>query len=460
MLFHTWPFLLFFVAFLALYLPLRATRLRVPILLVASYVFYGWWEPYYLALIVYSTLIDYFAVKLMASGRARKPWLVVSIANNLALLGFFKYRTFVVDNVNALLDGLGSGMLIDDPTPGLLLPVGISFYTFQSMSYTIDYYRREIQAEHSFLRFASFVALFPQLVAGPIERARNLLPQLQRAPVIRWHDVQDGLSLFVVGLFKKVALANYLALYVDKVYAVPERHSSRALLIATFFFAWQIYFDFSGYSDMARGVGRIMGLRLMVNFRNPYTATDLGAFWRRWHISLSTWFRDYVYIPLGGNRHGTVRMCINILLTMVISGFWHGAAWTFVIWGALHGVARVATLPLEKSRAWKYRTPKLLKQAVVFLFVMLTWVFFRAETLGDAWTILGRICRPSFDDPLYPALAMGLVLSVWAYQLAYESVFRPLLALRIVRVALVVFMILWLAIVPASDAQPFIYFQF
>ncbi|MCH7688247.1 MAG: MBOAT family protein, partial [Planctomycetes bacterium] len=317
MLFHTWPFLLFFVVAYTVYLALRKTQYWLHWLLAASYFFYGWWNPLYLLLIVYSTALDYGVVNAMDRGRRKKLWLWISIANNLALLGFFKYAGFVTDNINALLTQFDLPYYV--PAPGVLLPVGISFYTFQSMSYTIDFYRGQIEREKSFVRFAAFVSLFPQLVAGPIERARQLLPQLHRFPKITTQDVTDGMSLFVVGLFKKVALADYLGMYVDPIYATPDRYGSPALMLATFAFAWQIYFDFSGYTDMARGVARAMGIRLMLNFNNPYLATSLGDFWSRWHISLSTWFRDYVYIPLGGNRIGGLMTYRNLLLTMVIS---------------------------------------------------------------------------------------------------------------------------------------------
>ncbi len=458
MLFHTWPFLVFFLVFLPLYLLLRRTRLRLPLLLVASYVFYAWWNPLYLILIVYSTLVDYVCVRCMVASRRPRLWLVVSLVNNLGLLGFFKYGGFVAENLNALLLEIGLDAVLREPD--VLLPVGISFYTFQSLSYTIDHYRGRIDAEHSLLRFATFVSLFPQLVAGPIERAARLLPQLGIEPIIRVRDITAGASLFLVGLFKKVALANYLALYVDQVYAVPEQHSSRALLVATFFFAWQIYFDFSGYTDMARGIARTMGLRLMVNFRSPYLATDLGDFWRRWHISLSTWFRDYVYIPLGGNRGGAARLRANIAITMVVSGLWHGAAWTFVIWGALHALGRILSLPLERSIVYRDRVPKLLKRVLVFAFVCVTWIFFRAESVGDAWYIARCICVPSLEDPAYPVLAMGLVLVVWVYQMVHESAARPLLELGVVKIAVAVFMILYLAFAPPSGDSAFIYFQF
>ena len=464
MLFHTWPFLLFFVAFYALYLALRSTRLRLPLLLGASYVFYGWWNPLYLLLIIYSTLVDYLAVRGMSRGGRKKSWLVLSLLNNLFLLGFFKYGEFVVENLNEGLSLLGPGWVL--PSPDVLLPVGISFYTFQSMSYTIDYWRGKIEVEPNFIRFAAFVALFPQLFAGPIERASSLLPQLKKPPRITAGDVSEGLSLFVVGLFKKAALASYLAIYVDRVYANPVGSSSWALLCATFFFAWQIYFDFSGYTDMARGIARMMGIRLMVNFNNPYLAVDLGDFWRRWHISLSTWFRDYVYIPLGGSRGGRARTLAAIALTMVVSGLWHGAAWTFVAWGALHAAGRLLTLPIEKSAFYRTKVPRALKQLLVFSFVLLTWIFFRAESLTDAWLVLDKILAivpggfRGSTEPLYPLLALLLVLGAWSWQLLYESRVRRLLELQPVRIAAVILMVIYLALVPAAGDEAFIYFQF
>ncbi|OHB84145.1 MAG: hypothetical protein A2V98_23895 [Planctomycetes bacterium RBG_16_64_12] len=470
MLFHTWTFILFFLIFYPVYLVVKGTRLRVPWLLAASYVFYGWWNPLYLVLILWSTSVDYLAVVAMArsrraptdqpsvGARGSRPWLAVSVVNNLGLLGFFKYGGFVTDNVNGLLAGLN--VPYELPAPGFLLPVGISFYVFQSMSYTIDYYRGSVEQEPNFLRYATFVSLFPQLVAGPIERAKNLLPQLQSAPKITRHDVADGLSLFVVGLFKKVALADYLALYVDPVYAAPGEHQAPALVLATFAFAWQIYFDFSGYTDMARGVGRMMGIRLMLNFNNPYLATGLGDFWRRWHISLSTWFRDYVYIPLGGNRKGEVRTYVNICLTMLISGLWHGAAWTFVIWGALHAVGYSLTRALESSSFYRERVPMLLKQGLTFLFVTFAWIFFRAESLADARLIVARIFGFGWADPACPLLMLVLIFAVWLYQLAHESKAQWILRPAPVRVGVVVAMLVYVSTFAASTGQPFIYFQF
>ncbi len=458
MLFHTWPFLLFFLVFYALYLPLRRTRYWLHWLLLASYVFYGWWNPLYLLLIAYSTALDYFVVIAMDRSEKKKMWLWVSLLNNLFLLGFFKYGAFVTENINDALIHLGANYAL--PSPGVLLPVGISFYTFQSMSYSIDFYRGHIDRERSFVRFATFVSLFPQLVAGPIERASELLPQLRQTPRIRSRDVSDGMSLFVVGLFKKVALADYLAMYVDPIYSIPDRYGAPALMLATFAFAWQIYFDFSGYTDMARGVARMMGFRLMLNFNNPYLATSLGDFWSRWHISLSTWFRDYVYIPLGGNRRGRFIMYRNLLLTMVLSGIWHGAAWTYVIWGALHAVAAMATRGAERSTWYRQRVPTFVKQLFVFGVICFAWIFFRAENTEDAWLIVTRIFSDDWADPKMPLLAMMLVGVVWLYQYLYESTAKRLVDLPAVRIALVVLMILYLLIVPGSGGGAFIYFQF
>jgi D-alanyl-lipoteichoic acid acyltransferase DltB (MBOAT superfamily) len=455
MLFHTWTFLIFFAVFYPAYLVLRRTDKWLPWLLLASYVFYGWWNPWYLILVVYSTVLDYVVVILMDGSGRRKLWLGVSIINNLFLLSFFKYAGFLTENANALLSACNAPFRMEPPD--VLLPVGISFYTFQSMSYTIDFYRGLIERERSFIRFASFVTLFPQLVAGPIERASRLLPQLQQPPRIRLNDVTDGVSLFVVGLFKKIALANYLSLYVDRIYTAPELYEAPALALATFAFAWQIFFDFSGYTDMARGIGRVLGFRFMLNFNNPYLATGLADFWGRWHISLSTWFRDYVYIPLGGNRRWMWR---NLFLTFFVSGIWHGAAWTFVIWGALHGLAACLARPIENSAWYRDRIPRLAKQLAIFAFVCLTWVFFRAESVADALTILTRTARWKWEDPQFPLLALGLIVAVWLYQQLYESAYRPVVDTAAARIALVVGMLLYICLIPGTPDKPFIYFQF
>lgn len=473
MLFHTWEFAVYFVVVFGVFAALRSTPFWVVWLGAASYFFYARWNPFYLALIVYSTLLDYWVVGCMDKCRAdsqsiwdrRGFWLLVSVLNNLALLAFFKYANFCIDNINWLAGQLHTGWQLS-PAADLmpfgwqyLLPVGISFYTFQSLSYTIDFYRGRIPREPSFLRFATYVAFFPQLVAGPIERSSNLLPQLATRPKFAWQNIADGLSLFLVGLFKKAALANYLAHYVDRVYADPASFPGSALCLATFCFAWQIYFDFSGYTDMARGVARMMGFRLMLNFRHPYLAIGLSDFWDRWHISLSTWFRDYVYVPLGGNRGGTVRLYRNLLLVFVISGFWHGSAWQFVVWGLLHGVGLCVTRNLERQRWYQEYVPRLTKQLGVFLFVCLCWVFFRAESMDDAITILDGITRGLLTDPGCPVLLLGLIASVWIYQWMCESRWRPVLQSEALNIPLALSMLGYLLLCAAAGGE-FIYFQF
>jgi len=458
MLFHTWPFALFFIIVYPAYLALKNTKLRVPWLLAISYFFYACFNPLYLILIAYSTLLDYAVVMKMAKSTRRKMWLSISIVNNLGLLSFFKYGGFVTDNLNLLLSSLGIPYGL--PAPGILLPIGISFYIFQSMSYTIDYYRGNIERETSLIRYAAFVSLFPRLVAGPIERAKNLLPQLHKTPKVSVQDITDGFSLFVVGFFKKVALADYMALYVDKVYDAPEQFQAPALVLATFLFSWQIYFDFSGYTDMARGVARMMGFRLMLNFNNPYLATGLGDFWSRWHISLSSWFKDYVYIPLGGNRKGRFNTYRNMFLTMVISGLWHGAAWTFVTWGAVHGLGRLCTRELERTSFYKERVPKVAKQLLVFVFVSFAWIFFRAETISDAWVIVTRIFSSGLANPYCPLLTLALTFAVWLYQFAYESRIKWVLELRYVRIGIVLLLVIYLAVFTPASEKGFIYLQF
>jgi D-alanyl-lipoteichoic acid acyltransferase DltB (MBOAT superfamily) len=533
MLFHTWPFLVFVLIVVPVFFALRRTRLWIPWLMAASYFFYGWWNPYYLLLVFYSTLLDYFLVALMdhcprsgkkvdvaarlfhlrfddwvlktaflsataaaaaifaaalfgprtlrpalaglsvivllmASGALlsnRRTWLLISLVNNLALLLFFKYARFAVENLNALFAGFHWSLALPDPSTLMpfgftyVLPVGISFFTFQSLSYTIDFYFGNVERERDFLRFATFVCFFPQLMAGPIERARHLLPQFRQFPPIRLQNFTDGASLFLVGLFKKLALANYLAFYVERVYDNPKAFGAPSLLLATFAFAWQIFFDFSGYTDMARGIARVLGFNLILNFNNPYLATGLGDFWARWHISLSTWFRDYVYIPLGGNRVGVFNTYRNLLVTFLLSGFWHGAAWTYLIWGGLHAAGVMITRELERSRFYREQVPRLLKQLGVFCFVCFAWIFFRAESLADAGLIIRHIFASVWSDPQIPALMLALVALVWLYQFLYESKYREILQTSFVRVGAAVAMVVYLFLF-SSGGGTFIYFQF
>ena len=484
MLFHTWVFAIFFLIVYPVFLLVKNNNRAMNVwLMLASYVFYGWWNPSYLLLLFATSAIDYLMVVFMEksdSKRTRKIWLIVSLVSNFGFLAFFKYSHFITDNINWIFEHLHWALRLPDPVAypnaalslfgvkeshlfaAVVLPIGISFHTFQSMSYTIDAYYRNIQTERSFVRFLTFVSFFPQLVAGPIERASNLLPQLQGRPIVTRDDLVNGLSLFLVGFFKKVALADYLALYVDKVYGAPASFQSGALLLATVAFAWQIYFDFSGYTDMARGLAQIMGFRLMLNFNNPYVATGLGDFWSRWHISLSTWFKDYVYFPLGGNRKGKGRTYFNMFVTMLISGIWHGAAWTFVVWGLLHAIGRIGTRELEGTAWYRERIPRFVKQVLVFAFVCLAWIFFRAPTMGDAWTVLSRIFTTGWGDPQFPVVMGVLIVAVWFYEEFFSRGPRTRSWLEgdLVRVGMATAMVLWLAVVAQPSTQSFIYFQF
>ncbi|MEN6427567.1 MAG: MBOAT family O-acyltransferase [Phycisphaerales bacterium] len=458
MLFQTLPFFIFFAIVYGGYLLIKGTRLRLPWLLVSSYVFYAWLSPLYLIPLAYATVVDYFVAGRIEQSDRKRAWLAVSIVNDLAVLGFFKYAGFVAENINLLLSSLRVPYAI--PSPGFLLPAGLSFFLLQSIGYTIDVYRGTTKREKSFLAYAAFVAFFPRLLAGPIERANHLLPQLQGEGRVTLRDFTDGLSIFVVGFFKKVALADYLAIYVAQVYDAPAQHQSPALLLATFLFAWQIYFDFSGYTDMARGIARMMGINLMLNFNNPYLAVSMGDFWKRWHISLSSWFRDYVYIPLGGNRKGKFGTYRNLFITMVLSGLWHGAAWTFVLWGAVHALGNFATRELERTPFYVNRLPKIVKQLFVFALVTLAWVFFRASSIGDAWTIVSRIFTSGWSDPKCPVLALLLIAAVWCYQYLFESRLRTILEIRLVRVVLMILLLAYLVLNVPTQGQPFIYMQF
>lgn len=337
MLFNSLQFLIFFPIVILLYYLLPHSK-RWIFLLLASYYFYMSWNPAYIVLILISTLVDYFAAIKMSEQdniNKRKIYLFFSLFANLGLLFIFKYFNFFNDSVRLLFQSLGVNYGV--PSLSLLLPVGISFYTFQTLSYTIDVYRGVTKPERHFGIFAVYVSFFPQLVAGPIERSERLLPQF-RVPVIpNENNFSSGMKLMVWGFFKKVVVADNVAIIVNQVYNNVNEYQGLPLIIATFLFAIQIYCDFSGYSDIAIGSARVMGIHLMKNFNTPYFSKSITEFWKRWHISLSTWFRDYVYIPLGGNRVSKPRHYLNLFLTFLISGLWHGANWTFVIWGALHG---------------------------------------------------------------------------------------------------------------------------
>ena len=471
MLFHSYVFLYFFFATLLLHelLPQPAKRW---LLLVASLTFYGAWNAKYLLLLLVTTLIDYYAARLIhtsSSERWRRIALVVSMTSNLGLLGLFKYYNFFAHSF----DELWGWQL---PLHELLLPVGISFYTFQSMSYTIDVYRRELPPAKDFPDFLLFVSFFPQLVAGPIVRAHDFLPQLEAKTRPRsLESLRLGLKLFALGFFRKVVIADNLASFVDAVHANPGAHSSADLWISAYAFAFQIYYDFAGYSDMAIGLALFFGFRFPENFHRPYMAKNIAEFWRRWHISLSTWLRDYLYIPLGGNRGSSLFTYRNLILTMALGGLWHGANWTFLAWGFFHGGAlaihRLFRSRVESSPSLTRLTSGWLFAAASILLTFHCWAFsmvlFRSQSMTVALDILRRMVNG--EGPAEgPAGATGLgmlALCVGLYLLQALNEKKDLLPAfdtwPLLLRALCVAGLIWAAILLAPhDASPFIYFQF
>jgi D-alanyl-lipoteichoic acid acyltransferase DltB (MBOAT superfamily) len=475
MLFNSFEFFVFLPVVLGLYLVL-SFRGQNAWLLVASYVFYGSWDWRFLGLILVSTGVDYVVgLKLRdpQSTLGRKSLLAVSIVTNLGILGIFKYFGFFVSSFAALLEQLGVQAHIT--VLQLVLPVGISFYTFQTMSYTIDVYRRRIEPTGDLLTFALYVAYFPQLVAGPIERAHHLLPMLQAKRQLRWLDLAVGFELILIGFFKKVAVADTLGPIVDSRFLDPTQSSGLDLLITIYLFAFQIYGDFSGYSDIARGTSRLFGIDLMRNFNQPYLSQSITEFWRRWHISLSTWLRDYLYISLGGNRRGIRRTYINLLITMLLGGLWHGASWTFVVWGGLHGLylSIHKALLSFKGKSAPTRDRRLLvglfKVFVTFHLVCLTWVFFRAPDFTVATEVLTRILSWQASSGDLPALVPGqrilvllgtlIVIDLWqakrgdhAFMVSWHWVLRAFAYAGLI--------LLTLTLGNLFDEVPFIYFQF
>lgn len=390
MLFNSFEFLIFFPLVLALYyaLSLRGQNLW---LLLASYFFYGWWDWRFCSLLAFSTVLDYFCALSMARWPKRKRiGLTVSMVASLGILGFFKYFNFFVDTAAVALSALGFEPHL--PVLRIILPVGISFYTFQTMSYTIDVYRGHLAPTRSLLNFALYVSFFPQLVAGPIERATHLLKQFSVPRIVTRPMIESGCILILIGLFRKVVIADGVAPMVNAIFAASATASWINLVAGAMLFAIQIYCDFAGYSDIARGAARLIGIELMVNFTQPYLSRNITEFWRRWHISLSTWLRDYLYIPLGGNRYGIFNTYRNLMLTMLIGGLWHGARWNFVIWGGLHGIylaLHKLWLSLRKATPDVGALPRLTLRSLAgilftFLLVDFAWIFFRSATLSEA----------------------------------------------------------------------------
>ncbi len=478
MVFSSFIFVFYFLPLvLALYWVVP-TAARNPLLTIASYIFYGWWNPVFCLLMLFSTAVDYFcglwlsraggreaAKSQRAHAAGRKLAVAVSVTVNLVLLGYFKYAAFIADNLNRAAAFLGLEAML--PAIAIALPVGISFYTFQSMSYCIDLYRDDAKPARSFADFACFVSLFPQLVAGPIVRYRELADQL----VERTHSAEKfaaGAMRFMIGFSKKILIANPCGQTADAIFSATML-DARCAWLGVLAYAFQIYFDFSGYSDMAIGLGAMFGFQLPENFRSPYRATSVTDFWRRWHITLSTFLRDYLYIPLGGNRHGAARTFLNLFLVMFIGGLWHGAQWTFILWGCLHGAALV----FERFLRWRGSTRAAGPSLTIlptFLFVLLAWVLFRAENLEVAARVyaamfgLGKggphveLLWADVSRPWSLAILAVAAALVWFAPRAAEIVNRPLHWPRAI-LAFGVF-IFAIAMMLSQGDNPFLYFQF
>jgi D-alanyl-lipoteichoic acid acyltransferase DltB (MBOAT superfamily) len=488
MLFNSLSFLVFFPLVTALYF-LTPHRWRTSLLLAASCAFYMAFVPAYILILVFTIIIDYAAGIWIeqSEGRRRKAALVVSIVANVGVLAVFKYYGFLTGNIRSVAHLLGTDASL--PILRIVLPIGLSFHTFQAMSYTIEVYFGRFPAERNFLRYALYVMFYPQLVAGPIERPQNLLHQFREEHHFDYERVAAGLLRMAVGMFKKVVIADTLALYVNDVYTKPQAHHGLPLILATLFFAFQIYWDFSGYSDIALGSAQVMGFSLMENFRTPYAAASISEFWRRWHISLSTWFRDYVYIPMGGNRVSRAARYRNLMIVFLLSGLWHGANWTFVIWGGLHGFFLVCgeiTRPMRQRLLARFgaseTTPLVRAWSVAMTFVLVTfaWVFFRAASFNDAFYVLTHFhvglladiravaSRTALDQLLSP-VTIGIRIVAIAAMLAFESLAhrKPegeagiILGMPVRLRYAVYYLLIYVTLLRGGGGHPqFIYFQF
>ncbi|SHF91271.1 D-alanyl-lipoteichoic acid acyltransferase DltB, MBOAT superfamily [Salegentibacter echinorum] len=482
MLFNSLDFAVFLpVVFVLYWLLKKNLKYQNILVLLASYFFYGWWDWRFLSLIVFSTIVDFtigLALDKTENFRKRKYLLWGSLFANLGILGVFKYFNFFIDNVSSAFSFFGTDWSMS--SLNIILPVGISFYTFQTLSYTIDVYKRKLEPTKNIITFAAFVSFFPQLVAGPIERATNLLPQFKKNRHFNYEEATDGIRQILWGLFKKMVIADNCALYANYIFENSASLSGSTQLLGALFFTFQIYGDFSGYSDIAIGTARLFGFNLMQNFAFPYFSRDIAEFWRRWHISLSTWFRDYLYIPLGGSRGGTSMKIRNTFFIFVVSGFWHGASWTFIIWGALNAAYFLPLLLSGKNRQNMDIVAKgklfpaakeVLKIVVTFSLTVLAWIFFRVEDTPHAIAIIGDIFSKSiFTIPYYPGLGLAkstfillflFIVIEWfgrEHQFAIQNLSKVRsLTLRWVSYSFLAFLI---GMYMFTDKSQFIYFDF
>lgn len=483
MLFNSFTFAIFLPIVFLIYWAVPH-KWRWIVLFISSYYFYMSWNVKYVILILFTTFISYacaLGLERADAMKKKKVLIVSTMAASLGCLFFFKYFNFASESVANILNLFT--LQVHPITLNLLLPVGISFYTFQTLGYVIDVYRGEVKAEKNFGKYATFIAFFPQLVAGPIERTKNLMPQILEEHTFEYEKAASGLRLMAWGFFKKIVIADTLAVSVDTVYDSLRMYKGFPLLAASVLFSVQIYCDFAGYSDIAIGTARLFGIELMKNFDSPYFSTSVKDFWARWHISLSTWLRDYIYIPLGGNRVSKGRNAFNLMATFLISGLWHGASWTYVVWGGIHGLAQVLEKFLFKvKKKEKIQKPGGIKWwvsvVVTFLFATFAWIFFRAETIGDAIYVLQNMFYGITNPSLYVSqittylgmdklTLLGMIISVGMlavfdyYSLTVDVLGKVKEKKRAVRwIIYVVFILFLIFNVPATSGQEFIYFQF
>jgi alginate O-acetyltransferase complex protein AlgI len=475
LLFNSPEYLLFLPLLMGIYWLSDNRRFQNALLLVGSYVFYGWWDWRFLGLIFLSSLVDYsigLGFSRALTKTQRKALLALSLVVNLGMLGFFKYYNFFVGELSELLFSLGLGMNFS--TLSIILPVGISFYTFQTLSYTIDVYKNRIEHCRDPIAFFAFVSFFPQLVAGPIERANNLVPQFLRERKFELDEGIKGLKQILWGLFKKVVIADSCAGHVDSIFANSDQLPGSVLLLGAIYFAFQIYGDFSGYSDIAIGSARLFGFRLMRNFAYPYFARDIAEFWRKWHISLSTWFRDYVYIPLGGSRVSRSIAIRNIFVIFLVSGIWHGANWTFLVWGGLNALYFLPLFLFGQNRnnagefeaRWIPKAREWIQIPSTFLLTCLAWIFFRADSMRHAFDILGGIFSSSvISSPGNPNLSLTPLFLIIPFHLFEWLVKHREISLEGLRVPrllrwCIYYLLIYLILEFSEQQVSFIYFQF
>ena len=467
MLFHTQYFLIFFVVVFVLHWTIPSYKIKHLILLLASLVFYMFWNVPLVSLLLISSVIDFYAGK-YAWETQDKRWLYLSLFTNLGILGFFKYANFGIQSVMEISKTFG--WELTRPTLNIILPLGISFYTFQSMSYTIDMYRRKYEPYQSFLDFALYVSFFSQLIAGPIVRANHFMKQLKRQMPLRWVLINQGIILFIIGVFKKIVLADQAAVFAEAVFGQPAEYTCFMAIIGVLAFSFQIYFDFSAYTDMARGLGYLLGYQLPENFRHPYGALGIRDFWRKWHLSLSSWLRDYLYIPLGGSRHGAWRTKFNLMMTMLLGGLWHGAGWNFVIWGGIHGICLSIEDLIFKKRSLKQQSvlANIFIALGTYIIICFTWVFFRSQTFGQAIELLKSIVTIP-QDAFFHQIGyfkaqnwlLGIILPAVIIIIgAFRPVDKTLRSYPLLVATSAVITMITIFTVVGGGANEFIYFQF